>query len=228
MRRKRRKPFGSHGVFLIFQGGLLVFVLTFGMQMIREFSEGKALYQSVVSLDGLEWGEKLTAELQKIPGIRSLTPAIRIPVKLRAEDYTMEAALTGVELDELEKQVSRSSEVPIGNTPVLLLGEESLGAMADGNGHTASGEKQEEFLERYGEINWQYCLAGEGEGEENWRPCLVAGTLSSPADGIYMTYSQAGILAETKETKQFLLTVRGKKNYESALGYFEGNPSLLK
>lgn len=91
MRRKRRKPLGSHGVFLIFQGGLLVFVLTFGMQMIREFSEGKALYQSVVSLDGLEWGEKLTAELQKIPGIRSLTPAIRIPVKLRAEDYTMEA-----------------------------------------------------------------------------------------------------------------------------------------
>ena len=59
MRRKRRKPLGSHGVFLIFQGGLLVFVLTFGMQMIREFSEGKALYQSVVSLDGLEWGREI-------------------------------------------------------------------------------------------------------------------------------------------------------------------------
>lgn len=226
MRGKRRKPSGSHGVFLIFQVGLLVFALIFGLQMIREFSEGKASYQSVVSLEGLEWGEELTAELQKIPGIRSLTPAIRIPVKLRAEDYTMEAALTGVELDELEKQVSRSREVPLGNTPVLLLGEESLGAMADGNGHTASEEKQEELLERYGEINWQYCLAGEGE--ENWRPCLVAGTLSSPADGIYMTYSQAGMLAQTKETKQFLLTVRGKENYERALGYFEGNPPSLK
>ena len=221
MKRTKRKLSGTDGVFLVFSAGLLVFFCTFGLQRIREFSEEKKPYQSVVSLGGLEWGEEFTAELNKIPGLDSLTPAVEIPVRLRADDYTMDATLTGVELDGLEMQVSRSREVPLGNTPVLLLGEESLAAMTDQNGHAASEEKQKELLERYGEMDWQYCLMGEGEEEENWKPCLVAATLSSPADGIYVSYSQAEILAETKETDQFLLTIRGKENYERALGIFQ-------
>jgi len=222
MKKKKRKLSGTDVVFLIFSGGLLVFFFTFGMQMIREFSEEKNQYQSVVSLDGLEWGEEFEKKLKKIPGISSLTPAVEIPVRLKAETYTMEATLTGVELDGLKKQVSRSSEVPFGNVPVLLLGEESLAAMTDKNGHEVSEEKQKELMERYEEINWQYCLAGDGEDIEDWKPCLVAGTLSLPAEGIYMAYSQAEMLTGTKEQERFLLTVRGKKNYERALGYFEG------
>ena len=221
MKKKRRRLSGSGVVFLVFSVGLLVFFCTFGLQMIREFSEGKKPYQSVVSLEGLEWGEEFTAELKKIPGLSSLTPAVEIPVRLRVDTYTMDAVWTGVELDGLEMQVSRSREVPLGSTPVLLLGEGSLAAMTDRNGHGASEENQKELLERYGEMDWQYCLTGEGEEEENWKPCLVAATLASPADGIYMAYGQAEMLAGTKETDRFLLTVLGKGNYERALGLFQ-------
>ena len=45
--------------------------------------------------------------------------------------------------------------------------------------------------------------------------------MSSPADGIYMAYSQADMLAGKKETDRFLLTVLGKGNYERALGLFQ-------
>ena len=221
MKKKRRRLSGSGVVFLVFSVGLLVFFCTFGLQMIREFSEGKKPYQSVVSLDGPEWGEDLTEELKRIPGLSSLTPAVEIPVRLRVETYTMDAAFIGVELEELEKRVSRSREVPLGNTPVLLFGEGSLAAMTDQNGHAASEEKQKELLERYGERNWEYCLAGDGEEAESWKPCLVAAVLSSPADGIYMAYSQAELLAGKKETDRFLLTVLGKGNYERALGLFQ-------
>ena len=221
MKIKRQRLSGSGMVFLVFSVGLLVFFCTFGLQMIRVFSEGKKPYQSVVSLEGLEWGEEFVAELKKIPGLHSLAPAVEIPVRLRAEDYTMDAVWTGVELDGLEMQVSRSREVPLGSTPVLLLGEGSLAAMTDRNGHGASEEKQKELLERYGERNWEYCLSGDGGEAESWKPCLVAAVLSSPADGIYMAYSQAEMLAGKKETDRFLLTIQGKGNYERALGLFQ-------
>ena len=57
MKIKRQRLSGSGMVFLVFSVGLLVFFCTFGLQMIRVFSEGKKPYQSVVSLEGLEWGE---------------------------------------------------------------------------------------------------------------------------------------------------------------------------
>ena len=111
MKKKRRRLSGSGVVFLVFSVGLLVFFCTFGLQMIREFSEGKKPYQSVVSLDGPEWGEDLTEELKRIPGLSSLTPAVEIPVRLRVETYTMDAAFIGVELEELEKTEDRKSVV---------------------------------------------------------------------------------------------------------------------
>ena len=41
MKIKRQRLSGSGMVFLVFSVGLLVFFCTFGLQMIRVFSEGK-------------------------------------------------------------------------------------------------------------------------------------------------------------------------------------------
>ncbi len=222
MRRKKRKPSWSGAACTILAGGLAAAILILGLRTAGRLCGEQALCQSVVSLEGMEPGENFEEELGKLSGFCSLTPVIEIPVKLRAEEYAMEVTWTGASLETLEKKVSRSREVPLGRTPVLLLGEGSLAAMTDRNGHGISEEKQREFLERYGEIQWQYCLSGEEGVKADWRPCLVAGTLSSPAEGIYLPYGQAETLAGTKETKQFLLTVRGTENYERALRSFEG------
>ncbi len=225
--RKKRKLSGGRVVFGIYTGVLFVLLLSLGRGLFQQFSEEKVKYQSVVSLEGTDVSggtENLQAELKKIRGFCFLTPVIEIPVRLRAEDYTMDTVLTGTALDGLEKKVSRSAEVPLGTRPVLLLGEKSLAAMTDRNGHVISEEKQREFLERYEEICWQYCLAGEDENTEEWDSCLIAGVLSFPSEGIYMPYSQAEALAGTNGTSKFLLTVRGKGNYEKAAGYFGGTP----
>ena len=135
----------------------------------------------------------------------------------------MDTVLTGTTLEDLEKTVSRSMEVPLGNQSVLLLGEESLAAMTDKNGHEISEEKQKEFLEQFGALHWQYCFAGEEETSAIWKPCLIAGILSFPSGEIYIPYSQAETLTRTGKTSKFLLTVRGKKNYERAVAYFQDN-----
>ncbi|MCI8464786.1 MAG: hypothetical protein HFI63_02835 [Lachnospiraceae bacterium] len=207
---------------VIVTGLLAVFFLLFGIRIVRQLCEEKLQYQSVVSLEGLEWEGDLEEELEKIRGISSFTLALEVPIRLKAEEYTMDITVIGVELDRLEKQISRSQETPLGNTPVLLLGEESLSEMTDRNGHKASEEKQKELLERSGEILWQYCLIGE-ETLESWNPCLIAGTMYTPAGEIYMPFGQAKALVGTEETSKFLLSVRGKENYERALEYFQGS-----
>ena len=222
MRGKKRKRSGSGAICLILAGSLAVYVLTFGGRMLWRFLAERIPFQAVVSLEGVERGEAFEEELEKIPGFCSLDPVIEVPVRLEAEGYTMDAILIGVDLDRLEKQVSRSGEVPVGTAPALLIGEESLAAMTDRNGHPASEEKQRELLERYGEIRWQDCLTGEAGGTEAWRPCLVAATLHAPSGEIYMPYAQAETLTGKKETNKFLLTVRGKENHERALEYFGG------
>ena len=215
---KGRKVSGSNVAFRVFAGVLSLLLLIFGIRTARRFHGDKMLYQSVVSLEGLEYGEDFEAEVKGIPGICSFIPVIEVPIRLKVEEYRMDATLVGVELDRLEKQVSRSWETPLGNTAVFLLGEESLTAMTDQNGHGISEEKKKELLERYKELDWQYCMSEEDE--ENWKPCLIAGILSLPAGNIYIPYSQAEGIMGTGETSKFLLTIRGEENYEKALGYF--------
>lgn len=222
--RKKRKISGSGTVFLFYTGALFALFLIFGIGLLGQLWEKQIRYQSVVSLEGWDPGEdpeELEEELKKIRGFYSFTPVLEIPVKLRAEGYTMDAVFTGTELEALEKQVSRSKEVPLGNRPVLLLGEESLAAMTDRNGHAISEEKQKELLERFEKVDWQYCLDSGGGQTEIWNSCLAAGTLSFPSGEIYIPYSQAEALAGTGGASRFLLTVRGKENYERAAAYFE-------
>ena len=164
--------------------------------------------------------EEFLEEAGQIPGIRSVTPVIEIPAKIRAEGYTMEISLQGVDLTELIMTVKESNEVQVGNTPVLSLGENSIAMMEDVNGHKISEKKQKGLLDRYQEIDWQYCLVDIDKIESNdkledWESCLIAGILSSPADGIYLPYEQAENYAEKLSGQtpitRILVTVQGEK-----------------
>jgi len=208
---------------------LVMALLWFTVHLIRDYYSGKKICQSEIMLVDMEYNEEFLKEANKIPGIRSVTPILEIPVKLRAEGYTMETTLLGVNLEELIMTVRESNEVPIGNTPVLLLGEKSISIMTDANGHQISEKKKKELLSRYMEIDWQYCYismdeVGNSNEVEDWKPCLIAGVLSSPADEIYLPYEQAENYKEMLPAQipitKILVTVQGEKNHVKALEYF--------
>lgn len=208
---------------------LVIALLWFTVRLTRDYYSGKKICQSEIMLVDMEYNEEFLKEVNKIPGVRSVTPILEIPVKLRAEGYTMEITLQGVDLGELSMTVRESNEVPIGNTPVLLLGEKSISIMTDANGHQISEKKQKELLSRYMETDWQYCFisvdeVGNSNEMEDWEPCLIAGILSSPADEIYLPYEQAEnykeMLSAQIPVTKVLMTVQGEKNFEEAMKYF--------
>ncbi|MDE6312297.1 MAG: hypothetical protein K2M46_01540 [Lachnospiraceae bacterium] len=227
MRRKNRKVYSSDIVVLLFTVCLMGFVVWFGIYLWQSGQSEKKIYQSFVALDHMEYNEEFRKEAQKLPGLRGMIPVMEIPVRLRAENYTANVILTGLDLSKLTMKVSESNEVFLGNTPVLLLGENSLMTMVDHNGHGISEQKQKEMLNEYKEIEWQYCFVGEtGDDFENWKPCVIGGILSYPSEDIYIFYEQAqqimGTVGRERDITKILLTIQGRENYEKVLSYFEG------
>lgn len=224
MKRKKKKLYGTDIIFLLLFAMLFVVLLWFGIQLILGLRAEKKVCQSLVALNKMEYNEDFLEEAQKIRGIRSITPVLEIPVKLRAKNYTMDAVWLGVDLSELNMKITQSNEMPIGSTPILLLGKGSLAAMVDNNGHTISEKKQKEFLEQFKEIEWQYCMGTEEDDVlEEWKPCLVAGILSNPSEDIYLSYEQARVYTKkygNQSVPKVLLTVQGEENYKQALCYF--------
>lgn len=231
MKRIKKKLYGTDIIFLLLLAMLFVVLLWFGIQLILGLRAEKKVCQSLVALNNIEYNEEFLEEAKKIRGIRSITPVIEIPVKLRAKNYTMDAVWRGVDLSDLKMKITQSNEMSIGSTPILLLGEGSLTAMVDNNGHAISEKKQEEFLEQFKEIEWQYCMGAGEDVLEEWKPCLVAGILSDPSEDIYLSYEQASICSKksgSQSITKVLLTVQGEKNHKQALSYFmEQEPELM-
>ncbi|MCI8881419.1 MAG: hypothetical protein HFH93_05720 [Lachnospiraceae bacterium] len=229
MKRVKRDLHGTDRVFIGCIALLVMALLWFTVRLIGDYISGKKICQAEIMLTDMEYNEEFLEEAEQISGIRSVTPIIEIPAKIRADGYTMEISLQGVDLTKLIMTVKESNEVQVGNTPVLILGENSIAMMEDVNGHKISEKKQKELLDRYQEIDWQYCLVGidkiESSNElEYWESCLIAGILSSPADGIYLPYEQAENYAEKLSGQipitKILVTVQGEKNHKKIMEYF--------
>lgn len=223
---KKRKTFT---VFVIL---LTAAMLLLTGSILAGVYEEKREYQFVVSLGGLEYDESFLDKASRIEGIQQVSGVLEIPVSLRIGDYTMDTVLQAVDIDALDKKVQTAREVPLGDTPVLLLGRDSLGEMRDLNGHAISQEQQKRFLAKPEALEAELCLeAGDAPGnasenapgEGGWKTCIVAGVLDTPAAGIYLPFEQGqGLLggAGRAEIEKVLLTVKGKRNYEKALELF--------
>ena len=203
---------------LCFVIGLFCLLAFFATRLLGKARTEKQICQSIVSLENFSYEEEFLKEAEKIRGIRSITPVIKIPVRLRVEDYTMDTVLYGVDLEALQMAAAKTAETEVGSAPILLLGKESLSGMADHNGHSLSEKKQKEFLTWFQKVEWQYELIS-GDGVENlsamddgsvctggtytdtkettengWLPCIVAAVLSEPSDRIFISFSQAAEL----------------------------------
>ncbi len=231
--KKQRKQSSTEKVLLF--GILLLFIslVWFAVSVYGNMQSEKAICQSVVPLGEHISYDDFLGQADKLPGIRSATPAYELEVRLKADGFTMETTFTGVDLDELRMKVKQSAPTSLGSTPVLLLGEKSLAGMADVNGQPISEKRQKELLENCMELEWQYQIVnssrnGQGQPEDaGWMPCRIAGLLSEPSEGIYLSSYQAvsllnesGIDAKSGITG-ILLTVQGEENYRKALEAME-------
>lgn len=213
--------------------GLAVFSFLLGMAAVLLSGSllyarlgGRGEYQELISLSGMSYDEELLSEAARIPGLRSLSPVLEIPVRLKVDAYEMETVWLAVDLEELSMKAVYAVDTGIGNTPVLLLGENSLAALQDQNGHSLSQTNQKKLLENYENLEIQYCLnTAEASIRENWQPCRVAGILRAPAENIYLPYGQGTMICRENSlnvsVEKVLLTVEGKSNRDRALKYFE-------
>lgn len=213
---------GRRGNFFILALCAIVLCLA-GSILINQGGEDE-IFQDQISLGGMKYDEELLSEAAKLPGIRSLFPILELNVRLKVGDYTKDTVLLGVDLEELSYQAKASREIAVGTNPVLLLGEKSLASLSDINGHAISEDQQKKYLEDY--ENLEIFLSFPTENGERWLPCVIAGVLKTPAEDIYLPYTQAQSLGQEYgldlSIGKALLTIKGKANREQALRCFSG------
>lgn len=205
--------------FYYFLTAITALILYFTASLIKSTFAENQICQEIIPLSGIEYNEAFLAEAARLPGFRSVSPVLAVPVRLQMGDYTMECTLYGVNLDELFLPIEASREVPLGTAPVLLTGPDFLSSMEDANGHSLSRAGQAAALKNYGNLQINYSLPGE---ENVWFPCLIAGVLSDSSDRIYIPYAQAEkLLSRPAPISMVLLTVRGETNMEQAKKYLQ-------
>ena len=212
---------------------LLTALLWFSISVLQGWRSGQKECQALVSLDPDQIQAQLLSDLGKFPGLQSATPLMELGVQLKVDGCTMDAKFTGIELDLLSMRVQATEDTMLGAEPVLLLGADSLKEMTDRNGQALSGKRQQEILEQFADLNWQYRMV-DSEADSSaqnvkvttsWNPCRVAAVLREPADRIFLPLSQAeSLLSAGKQTVTgqgvtgLLLRVKGEENLQRILG----------
>ncbi|MDD3797156.1 MAG: hypothetical protein PHE06_14560 [Lachnospiraceae bacterium] len=215
---KKRVHFLFTGIMVL----LMLLCLSMTAALLIGIQKEHRIIQKIEDLGGIEYNEAFLEAAKKIPGIRSISPVLEIPVQLKLGEYTMDASLLGVSLKECEMKMKQSQEVILGQKPVLLLGEKALAALTDSNGHTISESQLKQLLASFDQQKLQYSLteaSGEKEMDEkkslslSWKDCQIAGIMSAPDDKIYLPYEQAEELALSSvsgtKVKKVLMTMQG-------------------
>lgn len=223
MSKKPKRHFFPFWLLLL---GMAVSVLYLGGQLIYGEIQSRKVHQEIVELGELSYDEAFLEEISKAEGFLSVSPVYEIPVKLRWEDYTMDATFTAVDMKEFHMTGNAPEEISLGNTPVLFIGKDALNGLTDSYGHTisqnglkklkASSEELEYCLQEESAAGAQASTAQGSRGNDSeiwlWRPCIAVGDLTSPSDGIYIPITQTSALTEgLPPVKKVLLTTQGTK-----------------
>lgn len=205
--------------------GMAVCVLYLGGRLIYGEIQSRKVHQEIVELGELSYDEAFLEEISKAEGFLSVSPVYEIPVKLRWEDYTMETSFTVLDFDEFHMTGTAPEMIEIGNTPILLIGEKALSGFTDFFGNPISEKTIKKFWASADVPTLEYTLSGDGQsvssGAETtsltdtvlWRPCLAAGCLTAPSEGIYVPLAQLDSLTPTiPEVEKVLLKTQGTKS----------------
>lgn len=202
----------TRGYFLPFRLlliGLTLTVLYLGGRLVYEEAQNVKVHQEIVDLGNISYDEAFLEEIAKMDGFLSVSPVHEIPVKLRWGDYTMETTFTALDLDEFQMKGTAPEEIEVGNTPLLLIGKNTLTELTDLYGNAISKRNLQKFWESADIPVMEYSLTDTAS--DLWRPCLAVARLTSPSKGIYIPLSQVSSLTEIlPPVKKVLLTTQGK------------------
>ena len=221
----KKKKIDSFCVFLLCICALILFLffrLFLGMQ------DEKKTYTTLVPLGDLAYDSDFLKNTAKIKGIREIYPVAQIPVTLKIEDYTESTTFYGIDFNAFAKNPAEDSP---GNTPILLLGKNSLANMKDSNGHQISKKQQEKYLQMGEKLSIAYSLKEAAAPDSltsaasTWLPCRAAAVLKTQDTEIYIPISQAKALCQAGDTPlsitSVLLKINGKENLENARQLFQ-------
>lgn len=215
-----------HKQFVCFVVLLAAVCILLGWKLWEEQKKESRICQNIVALGDIVYDDAFLEEAGKIPGLRLLSPVLEISVELKVGDYTMRTVLTGICLEEYRMKVIQARETEAGDTPALILGEQSLSALTDSNGHTISAGQMKKLMKDILEQEMVYRMepAGEDGAAGTWKSCRAAAITKEPGEGIYISYEQARRLAGQAGADQsihkVLLTVQGEEQMERAEGMF--------
>ncbi|MGO4945091.1 hypothetical protein ACTQ50_01600 [Blautia sp. Sow4_E7] len=241
----RKKKIDSFICFLFL---LISLVLFFFLRLTYEMQKEKQQYTALFSLGNLSYDQDFLKNATKIKGLQEIWPVVEVPVTIKIEDYTKTTVFNGIDPDAFTEN---SRQDNLGNTPLLLLGSNSLENMKDSNGHAISKKQQNTYLKMGEELAITYTLdsirsskssaensssiysgssmamnnPGDNISSVSWLPCKVAAVLPGENDQIYIPLSQARALCSETGTPltvtKVLLKIKGKDSLESARQLFE-------
>lgn len=161
----------------------------------------------------LELTQETAEEFKKISGICRFDPADTVRVTIKLGEYTMEAEIFGVELQEFPGKWKEVTETfALGNTPVLFFGTDSFQRFTDRQGYPPSTGQMERWRKDYQQLTLK--LQDETGREKNGK---VGGILKEPSDGIFMDNVQMGEgFAETVHTRGGQMEIYGYQNARKA------------
>lgn len=199
----------------------------------EEYQENK-LHQEIITLEKIPYDEAFLTEIQKLDGFLSVSPVYEIPVKLRWGDYTMDTTFTAVDFETFRSTGTGVPEIETGNTPILLIGKDTISNFTDPYGHAISQKSIQKFWASAETPVLEYCFPEDtfsgnlSTNSENsisisvstipsdnllWRPCLAAGQLTNPSEGIYLPLMQLKNLTDSiPPVRKILLTTKGVKS----------------
>lgn len=231
--------------FICFLFLLISLVFFFFLRLTYEMQTEKQQYTALFSLGNLSYDQDFLKNASKIKGLQKIWPVVEVPVTIKIDDYTKTTVFNGIDPDAFTEN---SRQDNWGNTPLLLLGSNSLENMKDSNGHAISKKQQTTYLKMGEELAITYTLdsiRSSKSSTENsssisssssmamvnpgdnasWLPCKVAAVLSGENDQIYIPLSQARALCSKTGTPltvtKVLFKIKGKDNLESVRQLFE-------
>lgn len=166
-----------------------------------------------------ELTEDIVKEIGKIEGLYQFTPLLSGSVTVRLEEYTLEAALTGIDFEGYPLLwKSAQGQMVLGNTPFLFFGQETFASFADSNGNAPGKSRIAKWVENYQEL--ELTVADES-GKE--RGAKIGGIVEKPESGIFMERKQMQkIYGESAKVSGGCAKVQGEQNAEKARELLSG------
>lgn len=162
---------------------------------------------------GAELTEDVVKEMDKITGLYEFTPTASCTISLRLEEYTMEAVLTGINLDfyPLEWKAAET-EIRKGNAPLLFFGKNAFQGFVDSNGNSPGKSQILEWIDHYQELD---LVLTEEDGRV--KRGKISGILEEPESGIYMDGGQMQeIYGALAKVTGGCMKIQGQRNMDKA------------